>query len=327
MSQKRTPKRSDDPKLTLSSYDPVEIVMPVVEVTESDIDEQLPGLAQMYPRYEKLEDREVRLGDEVYVEISSTSGGQPYPNMTGKRLLGLGDGFLPKEFDDRIVGMQVGETKTFDFELPAGDGTAGTLTVTSTVTILELRQLSSAFLSTDEWVAENIPGYKTVADLRAAIRNQLEIQLAQHREQHKHHLVATALAQRLVGRIPDDVFEKALKANELNFGEYLKQHDISKEDFLKKEGIGEHQFTMQNLMQTREMVAESLALDAMAEHLGFDVTDEEINSVFGRRTPEQNAAAREEAEKAGRLQEYRQLALRNKTLRYLADNAKVTYQV
>ncbi|MGV8084263.1 MAG: trigger factor [Coriobacteriia bacterium] len=325
MSKKRSSKPSGQPKFTLSSYAPVEITLPVVEVIEADIDEQMKNMAEMYPRIVKLE-REVQPGDEVYLEISSTMDGEPYRNMCGKRLLKLGDGFLPEEFDQQIIGMQAGETKTFDFDLPSGDD-SGAKTVTSTITLLEIRQQDTAFEPTDEWVAQNFGGLKTVAELRANIKAQLEMQLIQHREQHKYRLVATALAQRLEGRIPDDIFDSALRANEQNFEEYLRRNDTNKEDYLKKQGIGEHQFTMQNLIQTREMVAQGLALDAMAEHLGLDVTDEEIDAVFGGRTAEQKAAARQEAEKAGRLDEYRQLALREKTLKRLVDNAKITYKV
>lgn len=322
---KKSSSKQDQPKFTLSSYEPVEIVLPVVEVTDEDIDEQIKNMIEVYPHYQKLEDRQVQLGDEVYLEIESTLGGEPYRNMTGKRLLTLGDGFLPEDFDKQLVGMDVGATKTFDFDLPQGDS-EGTKVVTSTVTILEIRQKDSDFQPNDEWVEQNFPPLKTMEALRENIKAQLEVQLAQQREQHKHHMAATVLAQRLEGRIPDNLFEQALRANQQNFEEYLRKNDTNKEDFLKQQGIGEHQFTMQNLIQTREMVAQGLALDAMAEHVGLDVTDEEIDVVFGGRTAEQNAAARKEAEKAGQLADYRQLALRNKTLKWLVDHAKVVYQ-
>jgi len=330
MSDKRAPepapRPADSPQFTLSSYDPVEIFMPSVTVSEADVDQQLQALALQVPSYEKIEGAGALPDDERYIAIESAHAGEPFPPLTGKRIFKLGEGFMPEEFDRQVGPMVAGETKTFDFDVPWKEGADGTpvmSTVTSAVTVLEIRRQTTPEI-TDAWVSDNIPGASSVAGLRARIRQQMEPQLAQQVEQRKYFLAASALAERLEGSIPDELFEQALAGNREGFEANLRKQGMTKEQFLAQQGITEHQLTMQNLVQTREMLAQALALDAMADHLGLEVDDDEINAVFGARTPEQAAAARASAEAAGRLPEVRDLARRNKTVQWVVSNARIT---
>lgn len=330
MSEKRASKPGPKPvgpqHFTLSSYGPVEIHLPPVAVSQADVDQQLQALAQQIPSFDKIEGAGALPDDERYIAIESTHAGEPFTPLTGKRIFKLGEGFMPEEFDKQVGPMLAGETKTFDFEVPWEEGADGQpvmSTITSAVTVLEIRRQITPEI-TDAWVSQNIPGASSVSELRARIREQLEAQLAQQLEQRKYFLAASVLAERLQGAIPDDVFERALAGNREGFEVNLRKQGITKEQFLAQQGITEHQLTMQNLMQTREMLAQALALDAMADHLGLDVDDDEINAVFGARTPEQTAAARASAESAGRLAEVRDLARRNKTAQWVVGNAKIT---
>lgn len=330
MAEKRAPKPApepaDSPQFTLSSYDPVEIFLPPVTVSEADVDQQLQSLALQVPSYEKIKGAGALPDDERYIAIESTHAGEPFAPLTGKRILKLGEGFMPEEFDKQVGPMVAGDTKTFDFDVPWEEGADGQpvmSTLTAAVTVLEIRRQVTPEI-TDAWVSQNIPGASSVGELRARIREQLEAQLAQQLEQRKYFLAASALAERLQGAIPDDLLERALAGNREGFEANLRKQGITREQFLAQQGITEHQLTMQNLMQTREMLAQALALDAMADHLGLDVDDDEINAVFGARTPGQTAAARASAEGEGRLAEVRALARRNKTVQWVVGNARVT---
>ncbi len=316
---------------TLSSYEPVSITLPVVNVTDEQVEEQIAQIAESLASYEKVEDREIREDDHLYIELQSFEDGKPFTPLTGRRILKLGDGFMPEGFEAQVKTMQVGETKTFDFELegpPAGDGESAPAlnkTITATVTVLEIREHTAGQL-TDAWVAKNIMGCDTVDGFRARIRQDLQQQWRQHIEQRKYYECVAELAKRLDARIPDPLFEQGLRDTHKSFEHNLAQQGMTLDEFLQQEGISRQQFDMEMLMQARQMVAQAIALDLLAEHLNLNVSDEEINMVFGGKNAQQNAAARKACEDAGKLPEARQAALRNKAVQWLGDTAHITYE-
>ena len=317
-------------RFTLSSYDPIEVKLPKVGVEDAHISEQLFQIAKNYATFEKIDDREVRPDDHLFIAVESTENGQPFPGLTTTgRVFKLGEGHMPPGFESEVASMRVGETKTFTFEGPSfevdAEGNPIMSEVTSTVTVLEIRQEAIPAI-TDAWVAANIPGANTVPEFREMVKAQMEAQLAGQFEQYKQFACASTLAQRLQERIPDDLFQNGMMRANMQLEMALRQQNMTKADFLKQQGIDEQQFGMQMLMQAREMIAQEAALDAMAENLGIEVNDAEVDAVFGGRTPEQTAAARKACEEAGQLDDAKAAARRMKTLQWVIDNAKIEYQ-
>ncbi len=62
----------DAHRFTLSSYDPVEITIPQMQVQDAHINEQLFHIAKGYATFEKVEDREVRPDDCLFIAVEST---------------------------------------------------------------------------------------------------------------------------------------------------------------------------------------------------------------------------------------------------------------
>ncbi|NTW29387.1 MAG: hypothetical protein HGA39_08515 [Coriobacteriia bacterium] len=319
-----------DHQFTLSSYEPVTITLPVIDVPDSAVDEQLLKIAEGYASYEKIEDREIRPTDALLLAVSATENGEPFPGLTTDgRVVQLGQNLMPDEFEQQVASMSVGETKTFDFEGPTyetgEDGMPIMSKVTATVTVLEIQQPIIPAI-TDIWVSANIPGAKTVPEFREMLKKQMASQMAPKVEEYKYFQCASALAQRLEGRIPDDLFEKGMAAANASFEAALAQQKMTKQEFLEKQGMDQNQFDIQLLMQARQMIAQQEALGALADHLKIEVTDEDINAVFGGKTAEQNAAARKACEEAGQLDDARKAAQGGKALKWLVDTAKIEYK-
>ncbi|MDR3307568.1 MAG: hypothetical protein LBS58_01550 [Coriobacteriales bacterium] len=316
------------PEYELKSYDPVSISLPTVKVAEEEIDQQLLMLAQNRAQLVRDDDRAVQMGDDILIAIESKDDkGEIVKNLTaGSRRYTLGDGFLGQKFDDNLIGMNVGETKSFDYEIPAPEGMedAQSIVYATTVTVKEVQKKVIPAI-TNAWVEVNIPGLSTVAELREAIRKEGEAHKNKELENMKMFSAASELATRFQGSIADEIYEYTRGEIMANMRAQLRQQNMDLKQYLEQQGIEEQQFSMNLMMETREVLRQGFSLDALARHLGFTVSEEDITDTFARMAPGREQEARREFEVTGRLYLIREAALRTKANLWLAETANITY--
>ncbi|MDR2106897.1 MAG: trigger factor [Coriobacteriales bacterium] len=318
------------PSYELEDFSPVKIRVPKVQVNEAEIDQQLTALAESRATYEKDEDRPIRESDTVLIALKAVDEkGEEVRNLTAERRgYTLGQNFMPEGFDKSLVGMAVGETRTFDvtvqdFPAPGAEGDEKkATTLTFTVTLLEIQKRVVPAI-TDAWVKENMPGVQTVLELREEVRRQ---GLA-HRERElagmKSFLTASELAKRFKGTIPDELYEMTRDDIVRGLQQNLKAQGRTIQDFIQEQGGGEQQFSMQLMMQTREVLTQGFSLDALARHLALDLTDEDIDETFHLMAPGHEKEARMEFELTGRMYQIREAALRSKANKWLVETAEI----
>jgi trigger factor len=319
------------PSYEIEDFSPVTIRVPRAKVNEAEIDQQLMMLAESHAMFEKDNDHPVQDGSDMLFAIKTVDEKEEeIRSLTAeRRAYTVGQGFLPKEFDENLMGMEVGQTKTFavtskDFKRSDLDDPDKTETFTFTVTILEMQKRVIPAI-TDTWVEKNIPGVSTVPELREEIRKQ---GLA-HREQElmgmKTFLAASEFAKRFKGSIPDEFYELTRDSIMQNLQQNLRAQGKTMQDFIKEQGGGEQQFSMQLMMQTREVLTQGFSLDALARHLKLEISDEDIEETFRLMAPGHEKDARMEFELTGRLYQIHEGALRNKANKWLVETAEIEY--
>jgi trigger factor len=319
------------PTYEINDFSPVKIQLPQVKVEDAEIDQQLVLLAENYVTYEKEDDRPVRDGDNLTFSIKAVDGkGDEVKALTAdRRAYTLGQNFLPKEFDEGIVGMEVGETRTFDvtsadFKRSDLDDPEKTETFTFTVTVIELQKRVIPAI-TDAWVQKNIPGASTVPELREEIRKQGLTRREQELENMKSFLAASELAKRFKGSIPDELYELTRDDILRNLQQNLQAQGKTLQDFIKEQAGGDQQFSMQLMLQTREVLTQGFSLDALARHLELEVDDDDVKETFRVMAPGHEREAQMEFELTGRMYQIHEGALRNKANKWLVENAEIEY--
>lgn len=92
---------------------------PVVTVGNAEVDKTLEILRKQRVKYEAVR-RAAALGDQVTVDYRGTLDGEEFQGGQAKGYkLALGEGRTLKDFEESIIGMQAGETKTFNVAFPA----------------------------------------------------------------------------------------------------------------------------------------------------------------------------------------------------------------
>ena len=106
------------PEVELARVDGLEIVRPVAEVGEADIDAMVENLRAQRPKFEPV-DREGRDGDRVTMDFAGNIDGETFEGSAGTDVaVMLGGGRMIKEFESGISGMKAGEQRHIEVRYP-----------------------------------------------------------------------------------------------------------------------------------------------------------------------------------------------------------------
>lgn len=316
---------SPKPDYELKSYEPVSITVPPFEIEQAEVEAQIAQIAESYAEFVSDEPHPVASGDGFMLALEASQNGEKMENLsTEGRTYLTGMGLMPDSFEENLIGMNVGETKSFSFNLPgAAEGETGDV-IDCTVTIKEMQKKVIPDIN-DEWVAKNLPMYRDAAALRGGITDHLTADRRAQYEGFKLQMAAAELAKRFEGRIADEVYEAMQKTLLTNLRGQLQQQGIPFEQFVQSQG-GEQQFGMLMMMQTREMLVQGYALDALFRHEKLALTDEDIAAACRSMNPQNPDGVRREMEESGRGFALREAAERMKANQWLLDHANVTVE-
>ncbi len=144
-------------------------------ISDKEIDEALTRIAGNYKTSQPLEkQRPAKMGDTIRINFDGSTKGKKLPGMAGKDFdLELGANMFVGTFEEQLVGSKAGDKKTVsvqfpdDYRHPDLKGQPADFEVE----VIDVRESVAAELN-DELAQK--AGLKTLAELKDAIKNQLE---------------------------------------------------------------------------------------------------------------------------------------------------------
>ena len=317
-----TPKREYE----LSSYGPLVLTVPPIPSAKDRVDDEIAKIAVRNTSFESDAPHKVGAHDTFKIALKCTrENGEAVRGLnTDSRTYPMGKGYMPKGFEDALVGMEVGETKSFTFAAPStdADGKTEEVKLNCTVTILEMLKEVLPTID-DAWVLQNEPQYGNLAGLRESIETRVNEQLKREHDRYVQQLVASELADRFQGSIDETVYEGAMIDLLKNLRNNLKQQNIKFEDYVAQNG-GEQQFNMMAMMQTHQMLVQGYALDALYRNKKLAYTDEDIAEVCAETDPQNPEAVRKTMEDMGMGYMLRESAERICANKWLVAHSTIT---
>jgi trigger factor len=108
------------PTIQLADFKSFSVEKPVVEVTDSDVDDAIKRIAeQSRPYAARSEGAKAENGDRVTISFKGTIEGTPFDGGTGEGIqvvIGAGQ-FIPG-FEEQLIGIGAGETRTLKVSFP-----------------------------------------------------------------------------------------------------------------------------------------------------------------------------------------------------------------
>lgn len=313
------------PSYELDSYDPVSVTVEAYKPDEAEVERQLSQMAEGFAAYERAEDKTLESGDNVKIAITCTQDGEEVKGLTTDgRTYTVDQGLMPEGFDRGIMGMEVGETRTFTFEGPDVDeaGEEVARRYEATVTYLE-NQKQVVPVIDDAWVARNMPMYRGLAGLKGAIGERVNAERKRQYDEYVRSVAVQELARRFKGSIPDEVYEGQARTQVQSLRQQIAQNDMTWEQFLEQNG-GEQQVQMMLMMQTRALLVNGFSLDALYREKKLSFTDADIDAVCKAMNPQNPVFVRTMMEQRGQGFALRESAERFCANNYLVEHADIT---
>jgi len=289
---------------TLPPFDPgdlspIALRRPRVAIDDDAVNGAVQRLRERAARFEPVEDRSIEHGDTAVLDIERRdASGQTQSHRDVN--VELGARANPPGFDEQLLGLSAGATKSFTTHYPADYpiGELANTDVSYTVTVKGVKRRVLPDL--DDEFAKDLGEFDTLDALRAQVRQDLErdARLAADREVRAE--LMKELAKRLPFEVPASLVEREVERRIEDFARRLVDQNVDP----RQAGIDWQAFRESQQDPAREAVAGALVLDEITRREQLLVTDEEVDQELARyaeRTGRTAAAVRATLEKEGGL--------------------------
>lgn len=264
-------------EVKIPDYKKIKKTKPEVKVTADDVKEVLSNLQQRAAEKKDV-DRAAKDGDQVYIDFVGTDEkGQPVEGTDGKDYpLVLGSNSFIPGFEEGIIGMKAGEEKELPLTFPKdyhAPKLAG-VKVTFAVTLIKVQEVVEPRL--DDAFAATIGPFKTVDELKADIKKQLQAERENENSRLFENELIGELADKTKVSIPKAVVDEQIDRIEDQERQNLVYRGQTWEEHLKEEGVTEEEHHEQKRPEAERGIKASLMLAEIAEAEGLEVTPEEL---------------------------------------------------
>ena len=263
------------PKVEVVDWTQLEVGKPDAEVPEELIAQELEALRESVAELVPAEDRPAQEGDTLVVDIVSPDG-----EAQRDTVVELGAGRLVEEVEAALVGASTGETKTVPYEL------ADESSATVEITVKEIK--AKVLPELDDELARSASEFDTIADLRADIEGRLREQLDAEIENAFRANAVDALVAASKVAPAGPLVESRTRELLSGFIRSLERRGIAPETYLQLTGRTAEELTSSMQLEAALSVARELALEAVADKVGIEISDDEVKELV-----------REQAESAG----------------------------
>ena len=310
---------------TVPPFDPGElstitVSRPKVDIAEEAVDGALQRLRERSARFEPVEGRGLEHGDTAVVDLERRDASGT-PDRHENVSIELGAKANPPGFDEQLLGLTAGATKSFTVHFPAdypiGELANSEMSYTVAVKGLKRRVLPEL----DDEFAKDL-GVESLDALRARVREDLEHEAHHAAERDVRAELMKQLAARLPFDAPDSLVEREVDRRVEEFAHRLVDQQIDP----RQAGIDWNAFRESQREVARESVAAALVLQEVTRRERIDVTQEEIDREverYAERTGRTTPAVRAALEKEGGLSRVAAGLRREKSIDFVMSRATI----
>ena len=309
------------PEVTLGDYKGVEVVKPVAEVTDAQVEAELNQIAENVASVENVEDRAAQMGDIANINFLGTVDGIAFEGGAAENFdLTLGSGQFIPGFEEQVVGMNVGEDKDVNVTFPE-DYNAENLAGKAAVFAVKLNKLSVKNVpAIDDELAKDASEFDTLEELKADIREKKLADVQKNIDRTFENAVVEAVTANATVEVPNALVEVELDNQMNDFGYRLQMSGMSMEQYAQMMGGDLNTMRQAFKPMAEKQAKSSLVITKVAEVEGISVSDEELEAEYA----EMAKSYELEIEKVKEMvpaEEIKENMMTRKTVKFLVDNA------
>jgi trigger factor len=313
------------PEMKLTSIDGLSIEIPSAEVTEEEIAAQVDQYRDRFATLEEVEDRGVEVNDFVLLSFVGKMDGEDYQgNTVDKYLYEMGRGLMPEEFEDALLGKTPGDQTYAEFVV--GENSTQPEYVGKTASFdVEVHEIKGKVLpEVDDEFATNV-GFDSVDEMRESITTEISRAKEMQRARRREEGVREALAERLDAEVPEAMIQSTQSSMFRDFANGLESRGSSVKEYMDQTGLSLARIEEDLMVQAKASVEQELALEALSDQLGFEVTDEDVDDALSEMVDETGSVEelRAKWEDAGIMPVVHEQILQKKAIGWLMDEENV----
>jgi trigger factor len=314
---------------TVPPFDPGDLstltaTRPSTQVTDEAVEQMLQRLRERSAKYETAEGRPIGDGDTAVLDIErKDADGETdrHENVS----IELGSPANPPGFDANLLGLQVGDEKTFTIHFPDDYAVKemANSDVGYTVKLKEIRR--KVLPELDDEFAKDLGAFDSLAALRERIQSDLREEAEENARRHVRGELLKQLAQRATFELPSSLVDREIDRRLEEFARQLIQQNVDP----RQAGIDWAQFREAQREPARASVASALVLDEIARREQLTVSAEDVDKEieqFAVRAGRTTAALRAQLEKEGGVGRLHTGLRREKAVDLALSRARITHE-
>ena len=310
------------PEFELGNYKSLEFEMPALDITDDDVTKTLEEMRERAATFAPVEGRPIQDGDFAQVKLLGTPDGGGDPLQADSVLCHIGAEETMEPFNANLKGANIGEHKNFDAEYPADypDAKLAGKKFHYAVEVLGIKTKKLPEVNDD--FAKDVSEAATLDELKKKVREGLE-----HQRDHKHKEL-----------LHEKVLAEIVKLHDFPVPEALVEHqmDVRLERVVRSlaaQGVDPRAVNVDWVALRRRQeerakddVKAELIIDRVASKENIDVSEKEVTHELehmAEHSGESAEAIRARLTKQGALDRMKAKLRSDKTLDWLAQNAKI----
>ena len=221
-----------------------------------------------------VSDRPAQAGDTIVLDLNTDDGG-------GQKdyVVELGSGRLIPELEEGLVGMSAGETKEIALERAGEEDAVKVVAVVKEIKEKVLPEL-------DDELARSASEFDTLDELRADIGQRIRDQVEAEVNEAFRRAVLDRLVEASNVQVTGPLVDARTRTLLRELDAVLQRSGGSLDAYLQMSGDSPENLVARLQEQAAASVAGELVLEAAADQLGIQVSDEEVDQAFRDRFEE-----------------------------------------
>ncbi len=264
--------------ITLPDYKKPKAAPKAEKITVKDVDGVIEELKKRESQKSDV-DRAAKDGDQVWIDFRgvdattkdpiSGADGKEYPLVLGSNT------FIPG-FEENLVGLKAGEEKTFPITFPKDYGVKALQGQKAefTVTVTKVQEIVPP--KVDDEFAAKVGPFKTVDELKADIKKQLELEKQQEADRAFVDELLTELTKKAKVSVPDTLIDEQVERLLADQRQNAVYRGVTWPEYLEMMGTTEDEYRKTARPEAELRVKAGLVLSEVAEAEQIVVTPEEL---------------------------------------------------
>lgn len=269
------------PEAVVKDYKGMTAVKPEVKVSAADVKAELQTYIDRASRLVSVE-RKAKKGDTVVLDFEGFRDGVAFDGGKAENYsLELGSNSFVPGFEDQLVGVKAGDEKDLDITFPE-DYTpelAGAAVVFK-VKIHEVKERQEP--TVDDEFAKDVSEFDTLDELKKSLSDKLKEQRKEQADREFENALVQQLVEKMECDVPDAMIDYQADQMLEDYARRVQSQGFRFEDYLNMMGMTLDDMRAQFKDRAGRNVRMNLALEAVANAEGFEVSDEDVEAEVKR---------------------------------------------